>query len=163
MFQLTGEYECRMDDKGRIKLPAGLIRQLGGSSLPTFVLNRGQEKCLSLFPKQTWDFTTQQINSRLNVYDTKHREILRYFYRGATEVSADSADRILIPKSLIEYAQLGKDCTIIGYASRIEIWSKSRYEDWLSKEPDDFAKMLDDVKDVLGGGMPSGNDPSSPR
>ncbi|HLF64903.1 MAG TPA: division/cell wall cluster transcriptional repressor MraZ [Saprospiraceae bacterium] len=160
MFQLTGEYECKMDDKGRIKLPAGLIRQLGGSSLPTFVLNRGLEKCLSLYPKQTWDQTTQQFNSRLNVYDSKHREILRYFYRGATEVTTDSADRILIPKSLTEYAQLGKDCIITCYASRIEIWAKNHYEEWLSKEPEDFSKAMDEVKDVLAG-IPFSHGPSS--
>ena len=150
MFQLTGEYECRMDAKGRIKLPAGLIRQLGGASLPAFVLNRGQERCLSLFTKTTWDQTTRHINSRLNVYDSKHRAVLRYFYRGATEVNADSAERILIPKSLIEYAHLSKDCIIIGYASRIEIWARDKYEEWLAQEPDDFANAMDDVKDVLG-------------
>ena len=151
MFQVTGEYECRIDDKGRIKLPAGLIRQFGGSSLPAFVLNRGQERCLSLFTKTTWDQTTQHINSRLNVYDSKHRSILRYFYRGATEITADSADRILIPRSLVDYAHLEKECIIIGYASRIEIWSKNQYEAWLAQEPEDFAKSMDEVKDVLAG------------
>ena len=151
MFQLTGEYECKMDDKGRVKLPMGLIRQLGGSSLPTFVLNRGLEKCLSLFTKQAWDTTTQHLNSRLNVYDSKHREVLRYFYRGASEVALDSADRILIPKGLIEYAQLGKDLVIMAYGTRIEIWSKERYDEWFSKEPDDFVKAMDEIKEVLGG------------
>jgi MraZ protein len=151
MFQLTGEFECKMDDKGRVKLPAGLIRQLGGSILPTFVLNRGLEKCLSLFTKQSWDLTTQHLNSRLNVYDSKHREVLRYFYRGATEVAADSAERILIPKSLIEYAQLGKECIITAYASRIEIWSKTQYDEWFRKEPVDFSKSMDEVKDILAG------------
>lgn len=160
MSQLTGEYECRMDDKGRVKLPAGLIRQLGGSSLPAFVLNRGQERCLSLFTKAAWDQTTQHINSRLNVYDSKHRAVLRYFYRGATEVNADSADRILLPKSLIEYAHLNKDCIIIGYASRIEIWAKNRYEEWLAQEPDDFANAMDDVKDILGS-IPFGHAPGA--
>lgn len=160
MFQLTGEYECRMDDKGRIKLPAGLIRQLGGATLPAFVLNRGQERCLTLFTKTAWDHTTQHINSRLNIYDSKHRAVLRYFYRGATEVNADSADRILIPKSLIEYAQLDKDCIIIGYATRVEIWSKNRYEEWLAQEPADFADAMDDVKDVLGS-IPLGPGPSA--
>lgn len=159
MFQLTGEYECRMDDKGRIKLPAGLVRQVGGTTLP-FVVNRGLEKCLALYPKQTWDITTQHLNSRLNVYDSKHREVLRFFYRGATEVHTDTADRILIPKALIDYAQLGKDCIITCYASRIEIWAKDRYDDRLAQEPADFSSMMDEVKDVLSG-MPPLNGPAS--
>jgi MraZ protein len=149
MFQLTGEYECRIDDKGRVKLPAGLIRQLG-SSLPGFVLNRGLEKCLALYPKQTWDLTTRHLNSRLNIYDSKHRDILRFFYRGATELNADSADRILIPKGLMEYAGLGKECTFVCFASRIEIWAKAQYDIKLSEEPKNYSDMMDEVKDVLG-------------
>jgi MraZ protein len=149
MFQPAGEYECKMDDKGRIKLPAGLIRQLGGSSLPTFVLNRGLEKCLSLYTKSAWDHTTQFLNSRLNIYDSKHRDVLRYFYRGATEVNPDSSDRILIPKSLIEYAHLGKDCIIIGFGQQIEIWDKEKYNERLSSEPENFSDTMDGIKDVL--------------
>lgn len=159
MFQLTGEYECKMDDKGRIKLPASLIRQLGSASVPTLVLNRGMEKCLALFTKQAWDRTTQHLNSRLNVYDSRHREILRYFYRGATEITPDNADRILIPKSLIEYAQLGKECMIIGFGTQIEIWDKKQYDARLSSEPTDFVQTMDSVKDVLQG-APFGNTPT---
>lgn len=149
MSQLTGEYECRLDDKGRIKLPAGLIRQLG-PSLPTFVLNKGTENCLELFPKEQWDHTTRLLNSRLNIYDKKHRDILRYYYRGATEVTADSAERLLIPRALIQYAHLEKDCVISCFAGRIEIWAKNRYDDKMATEPDNFSDMMESVKDLLG-------------
>ena len=72
MFQLTGEYECKMDPKGRIKLPAGLIRQLSASGSLSFVINRGFEKCLMLYPKEVWDQKTQEVNN-LNIYIPKPR------------------------------------------------------------------------------------------
>lgn len=138
-----------MDDKGRIKLPASLIRQLGTSSLPALVLNRGLGKCLALFTKPAWDQTTKLLNARLNAYDPQHRDILRYFYRGATEVTPDNADRILISKSLIEYAQLGKECIIIGFGTEIEIWDKKNYDERLTSEPTDFSQTMGGVKELL--------------
>lgn len=140
MLQLTGEYECKMDAKGRIKLPAGLIRQLGGSAALSFVVNRGFEKCLMLYPKPVWDKKTQEIN-QLNIYNPKERQVVRYFYRGATEVSTDSAERVLIPKSLSEYALLGKEVTLLAYHEQIEIWAKDRYADMLSDEPEEFSQI----------------------
>ena len=106
MFQLTGEYDCRMDTKGRLKLPTGLIRQMGSADSMSFVLNRGFEKCLMLYPKVIWDKKVQEVN-QLNIYIPTNRQFVRYFYRGASQLSADSAERILVPKSLSEYAGLG--------------------------------------------------------
>ncbi|MDX1476064.1 MAG: division/cell wall cluster transcriptional repressor MraZ [Saprospiraceae bacterium] len=144
MFQLTGEYECKMDAKGRIKLPAGLIRQLSGSGSLSFVINRGFEKCLMLYPKQVWDKKTQEVN-QLNIYNPKERQFIRYFYRGATEVSTDSAERILVPKSLIEYALLDKELMLLAYHEQIEIWSKDRYAAMLETEPEEFSELAAEV------------------
>lgn len=144
MFQLTGEYECRMDPKGRIKLPAGLIRQLGGAGSLSFVVNRGFEKCLMLYPKQTWDKKVEEVN-RLNIYIPKQRQFIRYFYRGATELASDTADRLLIPKNLGEYAGLGKEIMLFAYHEQIEIWAKERYAEMLDSEPDEFSALAAEV------------------
>ena len=144
MFQLTGEYECKMDVKGRIKLPAGLIRQLSGSGSLSFVINRGFEKCLMLYPKQVWEKKTQEVN-QLNIYNPKERQFIRYFYRGATEVSTDSAERILVPKSLIEYALLDKELMLLAYHEQIEIWAKDRYAEMLDSEPEEFSQIAYEV------------------
>lgn len=144
MYQLTGEYECKMDVKGRVKLPAGILRQLSGSASLSFVVNRGFDKCLMLYPKSVWDKKTQEV-MQLNIYNPKEREFMRYFYRGATEVSTDSAERILIPKSLAEYAALGKEVILFAYIEQIEIWAKDRYAAKLEEEPADFSQLAAEV------------------
>ena len=144
MFQLTGEYECKMDQKGRFKLPAGLIRQLGGAGSLSFVVNRGFEKCLMLYPKQIWDKKTEEVN-RLNIYIPKQRQFVRYFYRGATEVATDTAERLLVPKNLGEYASLGKEIMLFAYHEQIEIWAKERYAEMLNNEPEEFSALAAEV------------------
>ena len=143
MYQLTGEYECKMDVKGRLRLPTSLIRQIGAGIL-SFTTNRGFEKNLMLYPKDVWDSKTKEIN-QLNIYNTKQRQALRYFYRGATGLVLDSADRILIPKSLIEYAELSQDIVLFAYHEQIEIWSKENYEAIIAAEPEDFSVIADEI------------------
>lgn len=144
MFQLTGEYDCKMDAKGRLKLPAGLIRQLGSSGNLPLVLNRGFEKCLMLYPKEVWDKKAEEVN-QLNIYIPKNRQFVRYFYRGASQLTTDSAERILVPKSLSEYAGLGKEVVLFAYHEQIEIWSKDRYEEMLNSEPEEFSGLAESV------------------
>ena len=143
MYQLTGEFECKMDVKGRLRLPTSLIRQIGANNL-SFTLNRGFEKNLMLYPKDVWDSKTKEIN-QLNIYNTKQRHALRYFYRGATTLTLDSADRILLPKSLIEYAELSQDIVLFAYHEQIEIWSKENYEAIIAAEPEDFSVIADEI------------------
>lgn len=142
MHQLTGEYECKTDAKGRIRVPSSLIKQLVGEN--SFTVNRGFEKHLMLYPKDVWDKKTNEIN-QLNIYSTKERQAIRYFYRGATEISLDGADRILIPKSLLEYAGIQKEVVLFAYHEQIEIWSKEGYEQMLGEEPSDFATIADEI------------------
>lgn len=153
MFQLTGEYECKMDPKGRVKLPAGLIRQLSATGNLSFVMNRGFEKCLMLYPKEVWEKKTQEVNN-LNIYIPKQRQFIRYFYRGATELTTDTADRILIPKNLNEYAGLGKEVMLFAYHEQIEIWAKDRYAEMLGSEPEEFSEL---AAEVFGSGKIQGD------
>ena len=101
MQQLLGEYDCKIDDKGRMRLPSGLISQLGERESYVFVINRGFEKCMMLYPEEVWERITNEIN-QLNLYSKKNRDFVRYFYRGANKVTMDGADRILVAKRLLE-------------------------------------------------------------
>jgi len=140
---MTGEYDCKIDSKGRLRLPSGLVRQFGGGNL-SFTVNRGFEKHLILYPKEVWEQKTNEIN-QLNIYNTQHRQVIRYFYRGATELQLDSADRILLPKGLVEFAQIKKDLVLFAYRDQVEIWAKDKYEEMTSKEPEDFASIANVV------------------
>ncbi|HMQ05928.1 MAG TPA: division/cell wall cluster transcriptional repressor MraZ [Saprospiraceae bacterium] len=145
MNQLKGEFECKLDPKGRLKLPAALLRQLESENDFSFTVNRGFEKNLMLYPKNIWEEKTREINQRLNNYNKKHRQFIRYFYRGATEVIPDGADRILLPKSLMEHAGLDKEIILFAYQHQIEIWSKDQYLNALNNEPEDFSDLADEV------------------
>ncbi len=145
MNQLKGEFECKLDPKGRLKLPAALLRQLESENGFSFTVNRGFEKNLMLYPKNIWEEKTREINQRLNNYNKKHRQFIRYFYRGATEVIPDGADRILLPKSLMEHAGLDKEIILFAYQQQIEIWSKDQYLNALNNEPEDFSDLADEV------------------
>lgn len=152
-MQLLGEYECKVDAKGRMRMPSGLIAQLGEGKAHTFVINRGFEKCLMLYPESIWEKITTEIN-QLNLYNKKNRDFVRYFYRGAQKVALDSADRILVSKRLADYAGIDKDVILSAYHDRIEMWAKDQYDVLLDEEPADFSDLAEDVL----GGM---NDPES--
>ena len=103
--RLHGEYECKLDAKGRLRVPSPLLRQLGGKGPYTFFVNRGFEKCLMVFPENVWERNLEMIN-KLNVYRKEDRNFIRYFFRGVSDVTTDNADRILVSKGLQDYADL---------------------------------------------------------
>ena len=150
MLQLLGEFECKIDNKGRMRLPSSLIRQLGTEGTHTFVINRGLEKHLVIYPKKVWDVLVQKVNA-LNPYVKKNREFIRYFFRGATEVTIDGTDRILLTKRLLEYAGIEKNAILFAVNNKIEIWAKDKYDNNMDQEPENFSDL---AEDVMGGSPP---------
>lgn len=125
-------------------MPSGLRKQLDPESRETFVLNRGFEPCLVLYPKNVWTTISAEI-SKLNQYKKKNREFIRYFYRGATEISLDTTGRILFPKRLLTYAKISKEAVLFAYFDRIEVWDKATYDNLLTDEPEDFSNLAEEV------------------
>ena len=144
MISLTGEYECRLDERGRVKFPQKLIDSLGELKHTGFIVNRGFEKNLAIYPKTVWEQKTKEIN-QLNIYDKKHREAIRYFYRGEKDLLLDSADGVNVPGNLLTYAGIEKDAVLFAYKDFIELWSKEEYEHYLSSEPDSFDEVIQGV------------------
>jgi len=143
-FNYHGEYSCKLDAKGRLKLPAGLVEQLGGMPME-IIINRGVEDCLRLFSSDAWEQKTKELINRLNPNNSKHRTLARNINRGVTKLSVDSNGRILIPKTLMEYAGLKKDVIVNGNLSEIEVWSKDRYENDLDWDQEMYSNLLDEV------------------
>ena len=144
MTQLLGEYDCKVDSKGRFVLPAGLKKQLSDGDKERFVVNRGFEKNLTLYPESEWQKISREINA-LNLYNKKNREFVRYFFRGATELTADSANRLLLPKSTLDYAGIDKEIVLFAYGQRVEIWARDVYESMMQSEPEDFSSLAEEV------------------
>jgi len=144
MINLIGEFDCKLDEKCRMLFPAGLKKQIPVSGEMKFVISRGFEQCLVLYPKTEWDQISNEVN-QLNMYNRKNREFVRYFYRGATELTLDLSNRLLIPKSLLTYAGINKEITLFAYGNRVEIWDKNKYETLLTDEPENFAVLAEEV------------------
>jgi MraZ protein len=139
-----GEYEATVDAKGRFLLPGGLKKQLPEGE-GRFILSRGFEKCLTLYPLKSWELITSKI-AQLNDFDPKVRQFRRQFLGGATEVELDNAGRMLLPGSLREFAGLGKDIVLAAALDRFEIWDAAKYnqlfEDFSS---DSFSSLAQEV------------------
>jgi len=141
---LIGEYECKLDQKGRVILPANLKKQISPEAKDMFVINRGFENCLVLYPLNEWKSISTEIN-RLNLYNRKNRNFARYFYRGATELTLDGSNRLLLPKTLMNYAGIAKEVILFAFSNRIEVWAKDKYEQLMTDEPEDFAALAEEV------------------
>ncbi|MDR4987804.1 MAG: division/cell wall cluster transcriptional repressor MraZ [Bacteroidales bacterium] len=144
MRQLLGEFDCKLDAKGRFMLPSGLRKQLTPEDQERFVVNRGFEKNLTLYPESEWLKISKELNA-LNLYKKKHREFVRYFFRGATELRLDAAGRLLLPKSLLDYGGIDKEIVLFAYGNRIEVWAREAYEGMMANEPEDFSSLAEDV------------------
>ena len=149
MTGFLGEYEATLDVKGRFLLPGALKKQLPEEETNRFVINRGFEKCLALYPMRTWEPLFAKITG-LNEFDPKQREFRRAFLNGATYVEPDTAGRILLPPSLKVYAELQKDIVLMATGDKIEIWDSNKYKQFFDSISSDALSDLG--KDVLGGG-----------
>ena len=147
MTSLIGEYDCKVDAKGRFMFPVNLRKQLEEVFEKGFVINRNlHQKCLVLYPIAEWNKLNKKL-SKLNRLIKANDVFVRKFTGGATAAEADSAGRVLLPKSLVEYADITTDIKVLGSNNVIEIWDKKLYSDFLNQEID-IEKL---AEDVLGG------------
>jgi len=152
MTGFLGEFEATLDAKGRFLLPAGFKKQLPQEEGSLFVINRGFEKCLALYPIKSWEPLFAEI-SKLNEFEPKVREFRRYFLNGATHVEPDSAGRLLVPPNLKDYAGLQKDIVLVAAVNKIEIWDSNKYQQLFdSFSADDFSNLAKDVMADKGTG-----------
>lgn len=142
-----GEYICKLDAKGRLTVPAGLKKQLDNEGREGFVVNRGFEGCLGLYPHKDWQVVAEKLN-KLNLFVAKNRAFVRKFQNGATKLDMDGSGRVLLPKDLMGFGEISKEVVLFAYADRIEIWDKKRYDKLMSEEMEDFAEL---AEDVMGG------------
>ena len=152
MTQLLGEFDCKLDAKGRLMVPAALKKQLPNAENEGLIINRGFEKNLVIYPKTVWDAVVADL-AKLNIYDQENRAFVRAFTRGATELSLDAAGRVLLPKSLVEYAGIGSDLVLACQLDRIEVWDKKSYEDIFDDVPANFADLAQKVMGNKKGGV----------
>lgn len=151
MAGLVGEFEVKLDGKGRFLFPSGLRKQLLPASQRDFMLNKGFEDCLTLYPLSEWGKVSEKL-SKMNLFKPKNRMFYRLFHQGAKQVALDNVGRVLIPSSLVERVGLLQELMLIAYNDRIEIWDKSKYFNLIDGNMADFADLADDVMGDLDNG-----------
>ncbi|MCD4834345.1 MAG: division/cell wall cluster transcriptional repressor MraZ [Bacteroidales bacterium] len=155
MITFIGDYNCKVDEKGRVTFPSTLKKQMGSVSQGRFVVKKDIfEECLVLFPIEEWERQNSIIRSKINPYNKEHNKFLRNFYRGSAEIILDSNNRMLIPKRLLDLANISKEAILTGQDGKIEIWSKELY-DSAEEGYDDFAAL---AEKIMGGELNLEND-----
>ena len=123
MHMFMGEYNNTIDAKGRLIIPAKFREVLGDE----FVVTKGMDGCLFVFDNSEWQVFAEKLRS-LPMIDKEVRQFTRFFLAGAASVEVDKQGRILLPAHLREFAGLEKDVVLVGVGSRVEIWSKDKWE-----------------------------------
>ena len=142
---IIGTYECKVDAKGRVLLPAPLKKQLASSLQNGFVLKRSVfQPCLELYPMEEWDLMMKKIN-KLNRFVKKNNDFIRRFTAGVKVVEIDALGRLLVPKDLVVFASIDKDVVFSSAVNIVEIWDKDLYEKSIDGADVDFADLAEEV------------------
>lgn len=142
MSYFSSEYECKLDAKGRLILPARMKANLPSASGNNIVLTRGFETCLIIYPEVEWRKVFSKV-AGLNEFNEEYRNFQRNFFRGNTELELDSNGRFVLPKIMAKYAQLGNEVIVVGMGNRIEIWNPELYDQFLIKDQQVFSKLAE--------------------
>lgn len=137
-----GTHTPRLDDKGRLALPAKFRTELEGG----LVITKGQERCLFVFPMAEFSRITELLRAA-PVTQRSVRDYSRVFFASASHEVPDGQGRITVPSQLREYAGLTKDCVVIGANSRVEVWDSAAWQSYLAGTEQSFA----DAEEVLPG------------
>ena len=141
MSFFSSEYECKLDAKGRLVLPAKIKSNLPEASGNEIVIRRGFEPCLVLYPLLEFRKIYSKI-AGLNEFNEEYRKIQRNFFRGNTQVELDNMGRFLIPKSMIRFAKLEKEVIVVGMGNRVEIWNPDLYDQFLIQDQKEFSDLV---------------------
>lgn len=134
-----GEYHYSIDDKGRITIPSKFRYELGEN----FIVTRGLDNCLFIYPKQEWNNIITKYRELPNTKNA--RDFMRFFLSGATECEFDRQGRINVSAPLMKYADLNKECVIIGVNDRLEVWSKDRWTNFIETNEENLSDIADSL------------------
>ncbi|MCC8360109.1 division/cell wall cluster transcriptional repressor MraZ [Salinimicrobium sediminilitoris] len=145
MVNLIGTYECKVDAKGRLMVPAPMKKQLVPIMQEGFVLKRSVfNPCLELYPLEQWNKEMEKIGE-LNQYVKENVDFIRMFTAGVKLVDVDTNGRLLIPKDLVRVAKINKEVVLNSSIGKVEIWDKDLYEKSIDTPAEEFAALAERV------------------
>lgn len=138
-----GEYNHTIDAKGRLIVPAKFREILGDN----FIVTKGLDGCLFVYPNDEWTRFEEKLKS-LPLTNKNARQFTRFFLAGAAACEVDKQGRILLPQVLREFASLEKDVVLVGVASRIEIWSRERWDESMNTYDCDMDEVAENMESL---------------
>jgi MraZ protein len=142
MAFFTSEYTCKLDAKGRLVLPARMKASLPDIASEELFMREGFEPCLELYPLVEYKKIYSKI-AGLNEFNAEYRKLQRNFFRGSTTVELDASGRLLVPKTMLQYAKLNKDVIVVGMGNRMEIWNPEVYEKYVIQDPQELSELAE--------------------
>ncbi|CAB4857471.1 unannotated protein [freshwater metagenome] len=139
-FMFLGQHFPRLDDKGRMILPAKFRDALA----PGVVLTKGQEGCLYIYPQERFNAMTEEL-SKLPVTSKNARDYNRVLFSGASDEIPDKQGRITVPSQLRDYAHLTKELVVIGNNTHLEIWDLTTWNEYLTQKEPAFSQISEGV------------------
>jgi len=139
-----GSYSYSVDSKGRINIPARLRKYVSTDANDTFIVTRGYDQCLYLYPLDEWTRLELEIR-QLSSTNPKHRFFIRRLLEWATEAQLDGQFRIMIPKDLLQFAGIENDVLITGVLEHIEVWNPRIYEAYLKTQDESYEAVAQTV------------------
>src|SRR5262245_12736071 len=137
MSSFKGSYSYSVDSKGRVNLPSKLRRNVSPEANETFVITRGYEQCLFIYPLDEWNILEQSIR-QLSPSIARHRLLTRTLLQYATESQLDAQSRIMIPKELLQFAGIEDQVLVLGVLERIELWNPGAHEKYLNAQTESY-------------------------
>ena len=137
---LMGEYHHNIDDKGRLIIPAKFRNELGEN----YIITKGLDKCLFVYSEEEWNKLISKLKT-LPFTNKDARNFTRFFLSGATANEFDRQGRINISSSLVNYANLTKECVIIGANDRLEIWSEELWNNFIESNEDNLSDIAENL------------------
>lgn len=137
-----GEFHHNIDEKGRLIIPSKFRSELG----ETFIITKGLDKCLFIYSMNEWNKIIEKL-STLQFTKKNVRAFERAFIGGASTIEFDRQGRINITSPLVQYANINKECVIIGVCERLEIWSKEEFEKYMKENEKSLEEITEDLFD----------------
>ncbi len=139
---LLGEYKHTIDSKGRIIIPSKFREKLGEN----FIVTRGLDGCLFGYPAKEWEEVEEKLQ-KLPMAKRDARKFTRFFYSAATECKIDKQGRVNLPQKLIDFADIEKNCYLVGVSNRFEIWSEENWDTFTEEAEGSFEDIAEDMID----------------
>ena len=139
-----GEHVHTIDGKGRLIVPARFRQALQEHDVKRLFLTRGLDKCLFLFPESEWRIAEGRFK-QIPFTKSEGRKFNRMFFSGATEVTVDRLGRLLVPKTLKDFAEIKQDVVVVGVSSRMEIWAKEKWKAFYESSREGFEDVAERV------------------